>query len=72
MLTWNEELLNKLCFHAFGLSLFEEIKYRIAMRLHKVAKNIEDKPRYFVETTTEEENSDSFSSQGEETRAHMR
>ena len=62
MLTWNEELLNKLCFHAFGLEMFDEIKYRIAQRLHKVAKGIEDKPRYFVETTTEEENSDSFSS----------
>ena len=72
MLSWNDELMNKLCFHAFGIDLFEEIKYRIAKRLHKLALNLEDKPRYFVETTTDEERSDSFSSAGEEGRAHIR
>ena len=72
MLSWCDELLNKLCFHAFGYDLFEEIKYRIAKRMHKMANGVEDKPRYFVETTTEEDNSDSFSSQGEEGRAHIR
>ena len=57
---------------AFGQDLLEEIKYRVAKRIHNVTNNIEDKPRYFVETTTEEEASDSFSSAGEDDRAHMR
>ena len=35
ILSWNDELLNKVCFHTFGLDLFEEIKYRIAKRLYK-------------------------------------
>lgn len=72
MLSWSDELLNNLTFHAFGYELYDEIKYRIAKRLHKLANNIDDKPRYFVETTTEEERSDSFSSEGENGRAHMR
>ena len=72
MLSWDKELLYKLCFHAFGQDLLEEIKYRVAKRIHNVTNNIEDKPRYFVETTTEEEASDSFSSAGEDDRAHMR
>ena len=62
ILSWNDELMTKLCFHSFGIELFEEIKYRIAKRLHKVKNGIEDKVRYFIETTTEEENSDSFNS----------
>jgi hypothetical protein len=65
ILSWNDELLNKLTFHAFGIELYEEVKYRIAKHLHKIANNVSEKPRYFVETTTEEENSDSFSSGGE-------
>lgn len=72
MLTWNYEMLYLLCFHAFGIELWEEIKYRIAKRMHKIANGIEDKPRYFVETETEEEGSDSFSSGNEDGKQHIR
>ena len=71
ILSWNEELLTKICFHAFGYELYDQIKYKVAKRLYKVQNNIEDKPRYFVETDTEEENSDSFGSDDND-RAHHR
>ena len=71
MLSWNEELLKKVCFHAFGFQMYEEIKYRVAKHLHRVKNGQDDKQRYFVETTTEEENSASFSSDNEN-KAHLR
>ncbi|CDW78278.1 UNKNOWN [Stylonychia lemnae] len=70
-LSWNCELLTNICFHNFGLELFAEIKYRCAKRLYKIKNNIEDKVRYFIETTTEEENSDSFGSDDQD-RPHLR
>ena len=36
MLTWNDELLTKLAFNCFGTKRYNEIRFRIAKRLHQV------------------------------------
>ena len=77
MLTWNEELLNKMAHNNFGAKGINEIKFRIAKRMHQVATgnlpmvNGKEKERWMVETETSSESSGFWTSHDEED-AHMR
>ena len=36
MLSWNDELINKLTFNTFGTKAYNEIRFKIAKRMHQV------------------------------------
>ena len=77
MLTWNDELLNKMAFNNFGTRGLNEVKFRVAKRLQQVATgqlpmvNGKEKERWMVETETSSESSGFWTSHDEED-AHIR
>ena len=77
MLTWNDELLNKMTFNTFGTRSYNEIRFKIAKRMHQVEtgqlpmQHGKEKERWMVETETSEESSGFWTSHDEED-AHIR
>ncbi len=77
MLTWCDELLGKLAFNCFGTRQYNEIRFRVAKRMHLVQTgqlqmvNGKEKERWMIETTTSEESSGFWTSHDEED-AHIR
>ena len=72
MMTWNDELLNKMAFNNFGTKGLNEIKFRVARRLQQVATgqlpmvNGKEKERWMIETETSSESSGFWTSHDEE------
>jgi hypothetical protein len=73
ILSWNLELLNKLCFYNFGTKAYNQIRFKCAKRVERSNSNLQtdDKPRWIIEESHSEESSDFYSSNDEEA-AHMR
>lgn len=77
MLTWNDELLNKMAFNNFGTRGLNEIKFKVAKRMQQVAtgqlpmQNGKEKERWMIETETSSESSGFWTSHDEED-AHIR
>ena len=74
ILTWNQELLNNLCFYSFGTQNYNEIRFQCAKRIDQLRRGEgkdESKPRWIIEESQSEESSDFYSSDDNEA-AHMR
>ena len=68
ILSWSDELINKITFNQFGDRGLREIKYRCAQRLMQVKTGTvpmehgKEKERWMIETSTSEESSQHFTS----------
>ena len=76
ILSWNQELVNKLCFFSFGQKRYNAIRFKCAKRIDQVnngkQNDKENKPRWLIEDSQSPEESSDFWSSNDEEAMHMR
>lgn len=79
IMSWNDELINKLALNQFGIAGLREIKFKIAKRYMQIATKTlpmetptKEKERWMIESETEGEASSNFYTSNDEDQLHVR